>query len=94
MPNLGIKSATAHNCERGLILISSKGTPPVQTDHSSTNIEAAGSGDNPAQEENLGLTCVLKYLSCLSLITVAVRYKQLQTLVYTFAFCSFTPSSP
>ena len=33
---------------------------------------------------------LLKYLSCLSLITMAVWYKQLQTLIYTFVFCSFT----
>ena len=45
MPNLGIKSATAHNCERGIISL--KGTPPAQTNHLSTHIEAAGSGNNP-----------------------------------------------
>ena len=54
-PNLGIKSATERNCKRGIM--SPKGTPPARTDCLSINIEAAGSGNNPAQEENLGLTC-------------------------------------
>ena len=54
MPTLGIKSASTCNCERGII--SPKGTPPVQTDCLSTNIEAAGSGNDPARDKNLGLT--------------------------------------
>ena len=54
-PNLGIKSATECNCERGIM--SPKGTPPARTDRLSINIEAAGSGNDPAREENLGLTC-------------------------------------
>jgi len=36
---------------------------------------------------------VLKYFSCLSLITVAVQYKQQQTFIYTYMSCSFSSSS-
>ena len=55
VPNLGIKSATECNCKRGIM--SPKGTPPARTDRLSINIKAAGSGNDPACEENLGLTC-------------------------------------
>ena len=37
--------------------MSPKGTPPAQPDHLSMNIEAVGSGNDPAWEEILGLTC-------------------------------------
>ena len=50
-----VSSQQVHNCERGIIF--PRGTPLVQTDCLSTNIEAAGSGNDPAWEENLGLTC-------------------------------------
>jgi len=37
---------------------------------------------------------LLKYFNCLSLVAVAVQYKQEQTFSYTFVSHSFSSSSP
>ena len=62
VPNLGIKSATARNCERGIK--SPKSTPSARTDRLSTYIDAVGSGNDPAREENLGLACGIMLKRC------------------------------
>lgn len=54
-PNLGTKSASARSCVKGMM--SPNGAPLARTARLRTNMEVAGSGNGPAREENLGLSC-------------------------------------